>query len=337
MEKQRVRIRDIAEELGLSTATVSNVIHGKTHKVSEKTVWRVQALLEERQYIPSMAGILLAQNDSKIIGVFINDHEKYQGHTLEDAFIASSLNYLSTEMEAAGFFMMVKKAKRPEEIIQFASMWNMDGVVVIGFCHQDYRYLRGHMRIPFVVYDGVCQQTDRIVNITLDNFDGGMQMGRFFQSRGHKKALCITDNRERMDSERIEGFCQGFAGEWIEVLEIPIEKEKRWTFYKKKREIFHLVTGVFAVSDVYALDLIQFLKQEGFRVPEEISVAGFDDIPLCQMSSPPLTTIRQDGEQRAKIAMQKLQELKSMKETDTEITLPVMLVERESVAQRLSV
>jgi LacI family transcriptional regulator len=68
MGEQKVRISDIAEELGLSTATVSNVIHGKTNKISEETQKRVMQLLEERQYIPSMAGILLAQNTSKIIG-----------------------------------------------------------------------------------------------------------------------------------------------------------------------------------------------------------------------------------------------------------------------------
>ena len=137
MEEHRIRIRDIADELGLSTATVSNVLHGKTKKVSDETVKRVQALLEERQYIPSMAGILLAQNSSKIIGVVVNDHEKYEGHTLEDVFIASSLNSLSTEIEKDGQFMMVKKTRDPEEIIRFASVWNMDGLVLIGFCEQD--------------------------------------------------------------------------------------------------------------------------------------------------------------------------------------------------------
>ena len=139
MENKRVRISDIAEELGVSTATVSNVLHGKTKKISDETVKRVQALLEERQYIPSMAGILLAQNSSRIIGVVVNDHEKYENHTLEDVFIASSLNYLSTEIEKNGQFMMVKKAKVPEEIITFASMWNLDGLVLIGFCDQDYK------------------------------------------------------------------------------------------------------------------------------------------------------------------------------------------------------
>lgn len=80
--QERVRICDIAEELGLSTATVSNVIHGKTNKVSDETVQRVTALLEKRRYIPSMAGILLARNSSGIIGVFVGKRlggEDYDG------------------------------------------------------------------------------------------------------------------------------------------------------------------------------------------------------------------------------------------------------------------
>ena len=89
--QERVRICDIAKELGLSTAIVSNVIHGKTNKVSDETVQRVTALLEKRRYIPSMAGILLARNSSGIIGVFVNDHPKYAGHTLRDGFLASVL------------------------------------------------------------------------------------------------------------------------------------------------------------------------------------------------------------------------------------------------------
>ena len=98
-ENKRVRIIDIAEELGVSTATVSNVIHGKTKKISKETVKRVEKLLEEREYIPNMAGILLARNDSGIVGVVIHDHPKYEGHLLEDPFIASSLNGLSSEIE----------------------------------------------------------------------------------------------------------------------------------------------------------------------------------------------------------------------------------------------
>ena len=68
MTQHRVRIVDVADALGLSTATVSKVIHGKTEKISDKTVKRVQQELERSGYIPNMAGILLARNNSRIIG-----------------------------------------------------------------------------------------------------------------------------------------------------------------------------------------------------------------------------------------------------------------------------
>ena len=68
MAQNRVRIADVADALGLSTATVSKVIHGKTEKISDETVKRVQQELERSGYIPNMAGILLARNNSRIIG-----------------------------------------------------------------------------------------------------------------------------------------------------------------------------------------------------------------------------------------------------------------------------
>ena len=209
--QERVRICDIAEELGLSPATVSNVIHGKTNKVSDETVQRVTALLEKRQYIPSMAGILLAQNSSGIIGVFVNDHPKYAGHTLRDGFIAASLDALSTEIEAGGQFMMVKKAQCAGEVVRFASMWNMDGIVMIGFCEQDYMDLRRHIRIPIAVYDGLCGQLERMLNLSIDNYGGGYLVGCHFRELGHRELLCVSDNETGIDRARIEGFRHGAA------------------------------------------------------------------------------------------------------------------------------
>ena len=330
MEEHRVRISDIAEELGLITATVSNVLHGKTAKVSDETVKRVQALLEERQYIPSMAGILLAQNSSKIIGVVVNDHEKYEGHTLEDVFIASSLNHLSTQIERNGLFMMVKKLTQIEDIIKFASMWNMEGLVVIGFCDQDYMYLRSHMRIPFVVYDGYCENPERIFNITIDNFDGGRQVGSYFRQGGHRRAICIADNQICVDKERFEGFCAGFGKENTELFIVPMKKAERVQFYREHIGAFRQATAVFAVSDYYAIDLMHFLKENGFSVPEDISIVGFDDIPLCEQVTPALSSVRQDGAERARLAIEKLKELKAQTATSSSVMLPVFFIERAS-------
>lgn len=336
MEERRVRISDIAEELGLSTATVSNVIHGKTKKVSEETIKRVQEVLEEKQYIPSMAGILLAQNSSRIIGVVINDHEKYESKTLEDVFIASSLNSLSTEIEKSGKFMMVKKTIKSEDIIKFASMWNLEGLVLIGFCDADYVYLRTHMHIPFVIYDGFCDEALGIYNITIDNFDGGYQVGEFFKKKGCKKVLCISDNDVCMDKERYDGFCKGFGKEGADLMLIPMQKNQRDKFYQNNLNKICSYSAVFAVSDFYAVELMQFLKSKNVSVPEEIIIAGFDDAPICKQVVPALTSVRQDVEKRAKIAMKKLKELRKNLETERTVKLPVTLVCRESTNNIIS-
>lgn len=328
--EQRVRIRDIADELGVSTATVSNVIHGKTQRVSDETVRRVQALLEERQYIPAMAGLLLAQNASRIVGVFVNDHEKYEGHVLSDAFIASSLDHLATALEQSGQFMMVKKAKRVEEVLQFASMWNMDGLVVIGFCHQDYRYLRDHMRIPFVVYDGFCERPERIVDLTLDNFDGGRQVGALLCRLGHRRALCVADNNIGVDEERMAGFAVGFGQ--AEMLLVPMHASARRAFYRDNLSKLRAATAIFAASDFYAAELMQFLAENGLRVPQDVSVVGFDDSPLSTLVHPSLTTVRQDGAQRARLAVDMLRALRAGEAVEPIVKLPVTLIERGSTA-----
>jgi len=325
---ERVRISDIAEELGLSTATVSNVIHGKTGKVSPETVRRVQETLEKRRYIPSMAGILLAQNDSRIIGVVMNDHEKYQGHLLEDPFIAASLNALAAEIDRCGLFMMVKATRDTADIIRFASMWNLEGMVLIGFCQEDYQLLRDQMHIPFVVYDGYLEDPRGICNLTLDNFDGGFQVGQYFRNLGYRKALCIADNNICMDRERWEGFSAGFGA--ADFWQIPMEREERQRFYEEHLEALEQYTAVFAVSDYYAVDLMQFLQSQGITVPGQVSVAGFDDTPICRQVVPALTSVRQDSALRAQLALEKLEAMKAGEESGSTLRLPVTLIKRDS-------
>lgn len=331
MENKRVKIADIAEELGLSTATVSNVIHGKTGKISAATAAKVQELLEKRGYIPSMAGILLAQNDSRIIGVVLHDHPKYEGHVLEDGFISSSVNSLSKEIDQSGHFMMIKVTADCGEIIRFASMWNMDGLILIGFCEQDYKKLRESMHIPFVVYDGYAQEAERTCNLTIDNYDGGYQAGQYLKRMGHEKVLCLSDNMICMDAERIAGCREAMGDFSVGFMQIPLQKKERLLFYQDKEAEILQYTAVFAVSDFYAVELIHYLQEKNIRVPEDISVMGFDDSLSCLSCSPALTTVRQDADMRAKNAISALQTLKTGTEEHITLKLPVSLVERKSV------
>lgn len=329
--EERVRIADIAEELGLSSATVSNVIHGKTKKISDETVKRVQELLEKRQYIPSRAAILLSQNNSRIIGVVANDHEKYEGRVLEDGFISASLNALLPELEKAGYFMMVKVTNNREEVIRFASMWNMDGLVLLGFCETDYKRLREKMHIPFVVYDGFLEKNDKICNLKLDDYDGGRQAGEYLYQMGHRRAVLISDNDICMDKERMQGFRQGFQDGKADLWQVPLNRREREQLYAHKLKQLRDYSAVFAVSDVYAVELIHFLQEHGISVPDDISVVGYDDSSLCENCYPRLTTVGQDAKVRARAAVRALRGLREGNCEECMQILPVQLVVRDSV------
>lgn len=330
--EDRVRIVDIANELGVSTATVSNVIHGKTKKISDRTVKQVQEKLEERGYIPNMAATLLAQNNSRIIGVVVKNHEKYEGSLLEDPFIASSLNFLSDEIERNGYFMMIKKAADIMEAAKFASMWNMDGMVLLSFCADEYQRLRDSIRIPFVVYDGYFENGDRICNIRIDDRDGGRQVGRYFRELGHERVLCVADNRACMDLERYTGLCEGL-GFPADFLEIPMQKAERERFYRERLPELRQYGAVFAASDYYAVDLMGFLQRSGLEVPGDISVAGFDDSAICRQVTPGLTSVRQDGRARAEAALRLLKRMKREPGYSEDAMMPVQLVRRDSTGR----
>lgn len=339
MGQDRVRIADIAESLGLSTATVSNVIHGKTEKVSEETVRRVQQELERTGYIPNMAGILLARNDSRILGVVVHDHPKYEGRVLEDGFVMSSLNALCREVNRRGYFLMVKTTENIEEIPVFASMWNMEGLILMGFCETDYETLRSHMRISFVAYDGYFEKESErgMVNLVIDHYDGGFRAGAYLRSLGHRVALCIADNLICMDKERIDGFRRAFAPGKTRFWQIPATRQQRAEFYEQRFQELaeEQITAVFAVSDYYALDFMAFLQEKGLMVPQDIQIVGFDDTMASRSSRPALTTVHQDPGLRAKTAIDCLEALKQGCPCPARITLPVELIIREST-RRLS-
>lgn len=335
MAQNRIRIVDVADALGLSTATVSKVIHGKTEKISDETVKRVQQELERSGYIPNMAGILLARNNSRIIGVVINDNEKYEGRVLQDGFVMSSLNALSREVNEKGYFLMIKTTADISEIPVFASMWNMDGLILMGFCEADYEQLRNQTRISFVVYDGYFEKCSRVVNLVINHYDGGCQAGKYLRELGHKKALCIADNFICMDKERIEGFRKAFEPGKVIRWEIPKTEKERLDFYEDKfpEMLKHNITAVFAVSDFYALEFMRFLQGKGMQIPKDIQMIGFDDNMASRESSPALTTIHQDASLRAKTAIECLEAMRDGFDCETEIVLPVELIKRESTGK----
>jgi len=335
-DNRRVTIKDIAEEIGVSTATVSNVIHGKTKKISDRTVAKVQEKLQESGYIPNMAAVLLAQNSSKIVCVVVSDHEKYEGKMLEDPFVTQMINTISKELSALGYFMMIKEEKDIEKIAVYASMWNMAGLILMGYCSMDYEKLRSKMHIPFVVVDSYEKNVKSYVDIGIDNIEGGRIAGDYLLSQGHYRILYFADNKEDCDLDRYKGLKKALEEKFDPIYYlVSMDKMEREKDYKEIQAVIFKehVTAVFAASDYYAIEFMRFLLKNGVKVPKEVSIMGFDDIPLAQQIYPALTTISQNIPLRAKTAVQMLHNLVENRGVEGSVLLPVELKERESVAK----
>ena len=202
-------------------------------------------------------------------------------------------------------------------------------MVILSFCADEYQELRSHIRIPFVVYDGYFENNGRICNLLIDDRDGGRQVGEHFRRLGHRKVLCIADNHICMDQRRYEGLCEGL-GFQADFLEIPMRKQKRERYYQERLDRLRQYTAVFAVSDYYAVDLMRFLQRSGLRVPEDVSIAGFDGSVLCQQVLPALTSVRQDPARRARTAVELLMRMKREPDFSGDVLMDVQLIPRDS-------
>ncbi len=157
-------------------------------------------------------------------------------------------------------------------------------------------------------------------------------MGAHLRELGHRRVLCVADNLECMDRERYEGLCEGL-GIRADFLKIPMQKTERVAFYQERLPQLRQYSAVFAVSDYYAVDLMRFLLASGVRLPEEISLVGFDDSSICEQTVPALTSVRQDGKCRAEMALGMLKRMRQEPNFSGNFLTPVHLVIRESTGR----
>lgn len=324
---EKVRLIDIAEQLGLSVATVSNVLNGKHHKISPKTEQMVLQAIQESGYLPSRAEVLLARNPRSLIGFVVNDHPIYEGIPFEDPFIARTLSALIQHANANGLDVVVRSAKLWEEIAEFASTWNMKGLVLTGFCKTDYEPLRRQLHIPMVVYGvgsgSFVRSEDGYVGVSNDDFEGGKLMGKHLIEKGCQNVLCHVFAIEEPDSDRVMGLQA--AGLETHYQIVPPLKEDRFKLYDKIA--YDHYSAVFCTSDLLALELIRYLKTRGIQVPQDILVCGFDGIQAGEFCSPSLTTVAQNYNEQAKAALDAI-----LKNGPGCLSKPI-LIERESTSR----
>lgn len=335
-----ITIKEMADMLGLSTTTVSNVIHGKTKEVSEATVERVRRVLQEYDYVPNINARNLASNQSKIIGVAILNSRKGYVNYLKDAFISELLGSIERELKERGYYLMMCFSSDTRELIQRVSAWNADGLILFGIMAEDYQAIQKQFQKPQVYIDSYLGDI-RLngVNIGLDDRRGGYMAGRYLIEHGHSRIGFLADNLKGGDYERYCGFREAMSEAGLPVrdtdfIEVEPDEQSLAVCYEMVYRRRYEFTAFFCASDYYALCLMNFLMDRGVNVPEEISIMGFDDNIYSRMARPAITTIHQDATQKGVLAVQRLMEMLERREAASDqVVLPVELVERGTVRQ----
>lgn len=333
-----ITIKDMAEMLGISTTTVSNVIHGKTSEVSQKTVERVEKLLEEYEYVPNISARSLTQNRSKIIGVALKGRKDKYRNLIADPFFAELIGSLEAEIRAQGYFMMIYISNDISEIIRNVLTWNVDGLILVGMLHDDFIRIKSRYKNPTVLIDSYApREIMKYVNIGLEDEEGAYQMTRYLLKMGHRRIAFLADNMEGVDYIRYKGHQRALEDYGLKMQEknllifhpgtVERESSLMELYYRAKD-----YTAFMCCSDYYAVILMNYFMDRGIRIPEDLSITGFDDNLMSKIVRPALTTVGQDVTKKGQLAVNYLLKMiQGIEFPEWDVKLPTEIVIRDSV------
>ncbi len=335
-------IKQIAQRAGVSSTTVSNVLHGNTARVSPAVLEKVQAIIKEVNYTPNMGAIILARNNSRIIGVIMFQEPRSNETVFEDPFTSTVLGTLEQEIRKNGYFMMLYTTTDKDEVLRLSATWKLEGLILLWAPSETASIIKKSIKTPVVFID--CYFNDdghTYHNIGLDDVGGGYVMTKYLLSRGHTRIafLANTPDFSNTDHERFKGCRQAFAEKSLPLKDdcfILVSKlhHKRLEMYQKIITEPFPFTALFFSADYFAAEAINYFHERDIEVPGQISVAGFDDNLFSRLIRPHVTTVHQDVFQKGKSAVSLLMQLIRKEIVQkANIRLPVHLKIRDSVRE----
>lgn len=332
-----MNLKTIAKEAGVSTATVSNVINGNHHKVSKETIAKVQEIIEKNDYKPNATARSLASKESKIIGVVIPNIGADEIFSVSP-YNAQILSMLENYIRNQGYYLMMRCVEKCEEIIPLFSTWNVDGMILLGVFKSEVEDIKKRLDVPTVYIDTYAEEY-QIANVGIDDYKGGYLLAKYLLGKGHREIAFVGPNVNSpgVIQERYQGFSDACKESGIEIT--ADHMFETFTTYQHGVSAGHKIacagipfTAVASMSDILAFGVMEGLRLCGKKVPEDISVIGFDNLPECNYSTPKLTSISQNLEQKALLVGEYLFKMIQQKETIiVNEKVDVEIVERQSV------
>ena len=334
MSRTRVTIRDVAAQAGVSHQTVSRVINGNG-RVRAQTRAMVQAVIAELGYQPSAVAQSMARGRTGIVACIAPN--------LTDYTFASIISGAQAAAREAGYFLLSATAPDAEgfaELVdQLLGSGRAEGLMVID-PYVDELAQGIPASFPLVFAGGGAHAAHPLAHaVVLDDEQAALEATRHLLALRHKRVACVTGPlTEKCTQMRTRGFEQALSTAMLSshpnwLVEGDWSAESGYKAFASLFRGKEMPTAVFAQNDQMAVGLLRAARDHGFKLPQDLSVIGIDNIPLAAYFSPALTTMHQDFTAIGYEAIQLL--MKAVEQPDAphqHLKLPAHLIQRRSTA-----
>jgi DNA-binding LacI/PurR family transcriptional regulator len=333
LDGKAVSIKDIARRARVSHSTVSRALRGSP-LVNPKTAQRIQKIATAANFRVSAVARSLVSRRTFTIGVVVT--------TIADPFNAQVVSGIEDVANQRGYSVFLANSKSdPDREVRVVNSFDerrVDGIIVtssrVGTL---YNSLLAHLHIP-VVFLNNHNPAEYANAVSIDNFQASKAAVEHLIALGHRRIGYLGDAFGlQSDGDRQAGYRAAMEGAGLKIGRRSVEMgnghaEGALRAMVRMLDSGNQPTALFCYNDMTALGALRVIHEHGLRVPEDISLVGFDDLPVTEYTNPPLTTIRQPMEQMGRRAMEILNELLNGKKPERETKFPGELIVRQSTA-----
>jgi len=332
---KRASLEDIARKAGVSRSTVSRVINNDPN-VKQETREHVLKIIEEERFNPNAVARIMVTGRTQIIG-FVVPHEYHVFFNDPYYFptLLEGVSGVATERDYA-ILLWVRQSGEDESIFHRRILQNglMDGVILASATIQNplITYLL-EMDIPLAMVEQPGSHEDHISYVTIDNTMAVQNVIEHLISSGRRHIALVAGDIDNMDGrERLEVFRRTMTDAGLPADRIVYGDFKKWVAYEATKQLLDKpLDAIFACSDIMADGVYEALQEAGRRIPEDVAVVGFDDLPTATRLIPSLSTVRQPLREKGAIATRLLLDTIEGKIHEPQhIMLPTELIVRES-------
>lgn len=336
---RRVTIRDVAREAGVSTATISYVLNNKvSESITPETIAKVNAAVERLGYVPNLSARSLRYRRSNLIGVVIPQTEPGKEFMFSNPFYGDFLSAVEYTARTRGYRLLISGTSVGQSYVEIAQNHGLDAIIILGIYPSDDIDAYKEAKIPLVLVD--CYRNDHFFHsVGTNDRHGGYLATNHLIQRGHRRIAFVSGAVEAsgVNQKRLFGYRDA-----LDEAGLPFDRDLVFSGnvgyeygIETARQIARIcpdVTAIFATADIMAAGVIKGVSEAGLSVPGDISVVGFDDIFVANISSPGLTTVRQNIKEKGRVAVElALDAVDNPSSPKRDVVIPLEIVERDSV------